>query len=281
MIYVSTACIKKEKVADIIKEYVKNGIRNIELSGGTKYYEALVDDLYDLKEKYHLNYAFHAYFPPPKKDFVINLASCNNEVYTKSIDHYMLCIDMMKRINCKILSVHAGFLLEINSDEIGKELKSTIIYEKEEALERFCAAYEKIKKECEKNEIQLYLENNVLSTANYKNFEKSNLLLLTNYRAFVELAQMLNFELLLDLGHLYVSATALNLNFEKECQLFAPYVKWLHISQNNGIEDQHKPLDREQPIVKAYKKIFNQKVNVSLETVGNIGEILRSIDVIQ
>ena len=45
MIYVSSACIKKNRISDIIREYVECGIRNIELSGGTEYYDELVSDL--------------------------------------------------------------------------------------------------------------------------------------------------------------------------------------------------------------------------------------------
>ena len=29
---------------------------------------------------------------------------------------------MLKRIDCKVLSVHAGFMVEISTDEIGKRL---------------------------------------------------------------------------------------------------------------------------------------------------------------
>ncbi len=281
MIYVSSACIKGDKISDIIVEYAESGIRNIELSGGTKYYEDIKTDLCRLKEMYRLNYVFHAYFPPPKKDFVINLASCNDAIYEKSINHYMSCIKMMKQVGCNILSIHAGFLVEISADEIGKKLSKSVIYDKKMAMERFCKAYENIKKECDKNGIRLYLENNVLNEANYENFDRKNLLLLTNYETFMELKQMLEFELLLDLGHLHVSAVTLGLDFEEECRLFAPYVKWIHISHNGGIADEHKPLCEESPIVDIYKRMFNNDKNITLETSGNLDSVLESIDIIK
>lgn len=281
MIYVSSACIKGNKISEIITKYAENGIRNIELSGGTKYYEGIADDLCRLKEKYDLKYVFHAYFPPPQEDFVINLASCNDMVYERSISHYMSCIEMMKKAGCDVLSLHAGFFVEIKADEIGKALSKTTVYDKERAMKRFCIAYEKIKKECMKNDIRLYLENNVLSAANYETFGGKDLLMMTNFETFIELKQMLDFELLLDLGHLHVSANTLGLDYEKECRLFAPYVKWLHLSHNNGVADEHRPLGKESPVVEMYQKIFKNDVDITLETTGELDEILQSIDVIQ
>lgn len=280
MIYVSSACIKKSRISDVIKEYVQCGIKNIELSGGTEYYDELVNDLSFMKEKYNLNYVFHAYFPPPKEDFVINLASCNDVIYEKSINHYLNCIEIMKQVGCNVLSIHAGFFVEIKTDEIGKNVSKAVIYNKKDAIERFCKAYEKIKKECDKNQIFLYLENNVLSAANYEAFGSKDLLMMTNYETFIELKQMLDFELLLDLGHLHVSANTLGLDFQRECNMFVPYAKWIHISDNNGIVDEHEPLHANSFIVQSYKKIFNTGVDITLETSGNLEDVLKSIDMI-
>lgn len=281
MIYVSSACIKENKIKDTIIKYVQNGIRNIELSGGTNNYSTLYDDLAELKNKYDIKYAIHGYFPPPKEDFVINLASCNNEIYEKSVNHYMKCIDMMKSIECNVLSIHAGFLVEIQTEEIGRTFSKLTLYNKNCAIDRFCKAYERIQRQCKKNGINLYLENNVLSSYNYEVFGRKNLLMMTNYMSFDELRKRLEFELLLDLGHLHVSCKTLGLDFEKECQLFSPYVKWIHISSNNGVVDEHQPLCESDLIVNTYKNVFSDNINITLETNGNINDILNSIDIVQ
>ena len=187
----------------------------------------------------------------------------------------------MKQVGCNVLSIHAGFFVEINTSEIGKKLSNTIVYNKKNAMERFCKAYEKIKKECDKNQICLYLENNVLSAANYEAFGGKDLLMMTNYETFMDLKRMLEFELLLDLGHLHVSANTLGLDFQRECNMFVPYAKCLHISDNNGIVDEHKLLQAHSPIVQSYKKIFDMDVDITLETNGDLEDILKSIDIIQ
>ena len=84
MIYVSTSGIKKESVLDIIDELIESGINNIELSGGTKPIDNLDDKILSYKNK-NINFLLHNYFPPPKENFVINIASCDKEVFNKDL----------------------------------------------------------------------------------------------------------------------------------------------------------------------------------------------------
>jgi len=83
MIYVSSACSKQNLIGPAIKELADQGYRNIELSGGTRYYKDYESDLLDLKKKYSLNFLIHNYFPPPKEPFILNLASLDTDVYEK------------------------------------------------------------------------------------------------------------------------------------------------------------------------------------------------------
>lgn len=281
MLYVSSACIKKRVISEIIQELVKYNIKNIELSGGTDCYDNLEDDLLRLKKQYDLNYACHAYFPPAQVPFVVNLAACNDQIYQRSINHYVQCIEMLKRLDCKVLSIHAGFLVEIGSDEIGKKLKSRIVYDADKAYDRFCTAYDYIAKLCAKNDISLYLENNVLSADNYGEFDYHNYMMMTDYSSIMEMRKQINFNLLLDLGHLYVSATTLGLDYAQECNKLSKYIKWVHISENNGVIDEHKPLISSGKIMEEFCKIYNSDLDVTLETVGSTEEILRSLELIK
>ena len=280
MIYVSSACLKADKIATIICQLAEHNITNIELSGGTDYYNDIESDLKKLKQQYSLTYACHAYFPPPKGPFVVNLAACNDKIYNQSINHYVQCIEMLKHINCNVLSIHAGFLVEIGTNEIGKKLNSRVIYDEEKAYDRFCTAYEYIAKLCSKNNISFYLENNVLSAENYREFDYHNYMMMTDYESIMKMRRQLDFNLLLDLGHLHVSANTLGLEYERECSLLKEYVKWIHISENDGVFDEHKPLKTCSKILEEFRKIYYSGLNVTLETVGSVEEIIRSIDII-
>lgn len=276
MIYVSSACVKKHNIAEVIQELATHAIKNIELSGGTDYYGNLESDLEQLKQIYNLNYACHAYFPPPKEPFVVNLAACNDQIYKQSIDHYIQCIEMLKRIGCNVLSIHAGFLVEIGTDEIGKKLNTRIVYDEGKAYDRFCTAYEYIAKLCLKNGITFYLENNVLSAENYREFDYHNYMMMTDYISIMKMKEQLDFNLLLDLGHLHVSSNTLGLDYTQECTKLKQHVKWIHMSENNGIFDEHKPLRKDSIIMEEFNKMYSPDLNVTLETVGSIEEILES-----
>ena len=280
MIYVSSACIRKNNIAQVIYQLAENGIRSIELSGGTDFYNEIEHDIRLLKKKYRLQYACHAYFPPPHTPFVVNLASCNDHIYQQSIEHYENCIELMKRIDCKTLSIHAGFLVEINENEIGKKLTNYILYDEKKAYERFCSAFRYISQLCAENNIELYLENNVLSAENYRQFGCHNYMMMTDYKSIMQMKDRLDFKLLLDLGHLYVSANTLGLDYSEECSALKRYIKWVHISENNGIFDAHKPLKKDSKIMKEFYKSNSTDINVTLETVGEIKDIVESVTLV-
>lgn len=280
MIYVSSACLKKEKIDEVLKEYVDAGIINIELSGGTTYYANLIPDLIKFKQEHKVEYACHAYFPPPERDFVVNLAACNDLIYEQSIEHYKKCIELLPQIGCNVLSVHAGFLTEISTNEIGKKLTYKIIYDRDEAIEKFCNAIIYLKKLCKEKGISLYVENNVLSEDNYCTSKGHNYLLMTDYASICEIRKKVEFDLLLDLGHLYVSANTLKLNFEEQVRQLGEVAKWIHVSENNGIRDEHKPLVEGSNICKELQQI-DKKINITLETKGNIHQILNSVYLVE
>lgn len=279
MIYVSTACIKRKQISEVLKEYGENGIKNIELSGGTEYYNDIESDLKKYKKEYELKYACHAYFPPPKENFVVNLASCNDKIYRKSIEHYEKCIEMLDRNDIRVLSIHAGFLVEITTETIGKRVVNPIVYNEKESYARFTEAYRHIAKLCKDNNIDFYLENNVLSKENYEEFQNHNYFMMTDYASIMKMREKLDFNLLLDLAHLYVSLNTLGFSYDEQCENLRPYIKWIHISENNGIVDQHKPLMVKSNITKQLYKINN--INITLETVGELNDIKNSIGILE
>src|SRR3989338_3393905 len=122
MLYLSSACVKHEKIKDSVEELAANGFKDIELSGGTKYYPGYEQDLLKLQERYGLNYLVHNYFPPPQEDFILNLASCNEETYQKSLRHCRRAIALSGKLGARKFGLHAGFFIEVKIEEIGKNI---------------------------------------------------------------------------------------------------------------------------------------------------------------
>ena len=87
MIFVSTGGISNKPAYETSKLLIRNGIRNIELSGGS--YDK--DNLSELKKlKSEANFKVHNYFPPPEVPFVFNLGSSDAEILKKSKNHYVV-----------------------------------------------------------------------------------------------------------------------------------------------------------------------------------------------
>lgn len=281
MIWISSSCIKKKYIYEVIEEYADAGIKNIELSGGTMFYPDIENDLFRLKKKHNLNYACHAYFPPAQEEIVVNLASCNDDIYIKSLRHYRKCIEMMTNLDIHFLSIHAGFYIEVLPHQIGKRITNYIRYDHETSYRRFIDAYEEIDDLCKKNEIELYLENNVLSKENYDVFNGHNEFMLVTSEDAIRMEKDLYYNLLLDLGHLNVSSNVLNREFIAESMLLKDKAKWLHVSNNNGWIDQHQPLVRESDIFKQLMRLKDYVDNITIEINGTIKDILESMELIE
>ena len=254
-IFVSSSGIKIKNVEKNIKFLVKNGIKDIELSGGCVFSKNLSKKLIDLKNKHNLEFIIHNYFPPPKKNFVLNLASCNTDHYNKTISFYKKTISLCKKIGVKHYAIHAGFLIDIKTSELGNKFEKKKLYLKEKSISQLTKGY-KLLKTFSKGKVKLYLENNIVTKKNIKEYGE-NPLLLTSYSDYLNLKKKFKFNLLLDLAHLKVSSRTLKKNFLNEVNKFKKYTKYLHISGNDGFSDLNQTIKNDVQIKKSLKLLKN------------------------
>lgn len=275
MIYVSSAASAKKRIGESVRELAELGLKNIELTGGTKYYNGYQEELQKLREEFKLNYLVHNYFPPPDQPFVLNLASLNDDVYKKSIEHGRRAIALSKKLGARQLGFHAGFFIDIRVKEIGQKLTKDRLFDKEQAVERFCQAFSLLKDEAG-DAIKLYVENNVFSQTNARTYEGKNPFMVTHYEGYLELKKLMDFNLLLDVAHLKVSATSLGLDFEKELEKMIAVSDYIHLSENDGLHDlNHGFLKNSDTLQKLKRYNFKQKTltleiyNQIRNTIGN------------
>jgi len=274
MIYISTSCVKHRKIKDSIEELASNGFKNIELSGGTEYYENFEHDLLELKEKYSLNYRCHNYFPPPKRPFVLNLASLNDEIFQMSFDHLEKAISLSNRLGADKFAFHSGFFIDIRLSEIGKKLSRDKLFDKEESLERFCNAYDIIKRKA-KN-VSLFIENNVFSKTNADTYDGENPFMMTNFDEYKSLKEKINFNLLLDVAHLKVSAKTLGLDWKEEFENMMSVSNYIHVSDNDGFHDLNNQLTKSSSLLSMLKRSDTKNKDFTLEVYDEISAIKRS-----
>ena len=234
-IYISTGGFSKLTAYEASKKLSKYKIKNIELSGGL-YSKKMIEELNELNTQFNIQ--LHNYFPPPKKPFVLNLASLNKNIQKKSYNHILQSINLCKILGTKFYSFHAGFLCDIKPSELGKKIKKKQLNSRSKGKKIFINSVIKLAKIAKKNNIKLMIENNVLSKKNYIEFEGNPFLMAEP----LECKQLMskfpkNVGLLIDVAHLKVSSKTLRFEPKKMFDLCKNRVFGYHLSDNDGLSD--------------------------------------------
>ena len=172
-IFVSTGGFKAPAYKTV-KKLAYSGIKNIELSGGS-YSINNLKELFKFKKK--LNLRLHNYFPPPKIPFVLNVASSNDKILNRSMDHIFKSIDIANKINSKYYSFHAGFLLDPKVNNLGKKFDISKLQKRDKCLDRFKNNVIKISKFAKLKNIKILIENNVVTKKNLSQFQTNPFLM--------------------------------------------------------------------------------------------------------
>ncbi len=241
-IYFSTGGEKQTNACEFAKNIIKNDYRFIELSGGM--HDPFLDEA--LKELIKLNarIMLHNYFPPPKNPFVMNLASENFEVIEKSMSLAKHAIQLSKQVSSHYYAIHAGFLFDPQPADLGNVISRAATIAPERGLEIFAKNVLKLHRYAEESEVSLLVENNVISGPNLQKFN-INPFLLTSKIGILEFIQATDNKvgILMDLGHWKVSSRSLGFDAKKELKEVNKFIKGYHLSENDGITDQHKSFD--------------------------------------
>ncbi len=278
MIYISTSCVKAKTIKEAVNTLLSKGFKNIELSGGTEYYPDIENDLYIIKQNTNVNFLLHNYFPPPKSHFVLNLASLNDEIYYKSIEHYKRALDFSNRLNSKMFGLHAGFLIDPKINELGKSINNQAMYDRSKSIDRFCCGVELLSRYT--SETEIHIENNVFSQKNKNKFQ-SNPFLFTDYEGYKELSKNLEVKVLLDVAHLKVTCKSLSISFTDELNKLGSIADYIHVSDNDGLKDSNNSLKKNSEMFENLTKINWDNKIVTLEVYEKFNEISKSYNLVK
>jgi sugar phosphate isomerase/epimerase len=273
-IFLSTAYFKNDNGYNVVKKLSKYKINNFELSAG-KYFKNNIKKLKKINKKNNL--VIHNYFPPPKKPFVLNLASTDKIIRSRSINHIKKNIINSKYFN-NIVSFHAGFLLDPEPKKIGKVFDTDIkITNRKKGMDIFLKSVNYLSRYAKKRNVSLLIENNVLSASNYLKFKK-NLLLMADKKETIYIMKNTppNVNLLIDVAHLKVSAKTLNyskFDYIKSCQ---EWVRAYHLSENDGKEDTNMKVKKNSWFWKYIKKDNLEYISMEINET-NIVEIKKQL----
>ena len=280
MLYVSTGGIKNKTAVETAIDFSEAGIFDIELSGG-QHSPTYKEDLMKLSE--NMNFQVHNYFPPPKKPFVFNLASDNEALRKKSIEHVINSINLALDLDCNCYSFHAGFRINPKIDELGNNIKKTTLCDRKISIDNFGESMLFLSEVARKKGVDLFIENNVLNKRNFEAFGEDPLLL-TEPDEIEKFLNMMpnNIGLLMDVAHLKVSANTLGFDMFKGHEKLKKYIKGYHLSDNDGEKDSNEIISEKSwfwPIIDKDKdyysiEIYNIKPSELKEQYNLAKEIL-------
>ena len=241
--YLSTSLCRMSYLEEAIIECGNLSNKYVELSAPHPY-QSLIEISKILKKYKEKGYKFtlHNYFPPPKKSFVLNIASDEEKI----IYACNMLIDQALKLSLdagsSIYGLHAGYLSKANAKEDGMfEFENKeITYSK--ALNKASKFISNVVENFNKKNVNFLVENLFPSVAR-------NSSLNCDMQQIDDLMNSLpkKVGLLLDLGHMNISSRLMG--FDRKKFLDEYLTKYgdrlleVHISENNGLKDEHRALE--------------------------------------
>ena len=242
MIYISTTYAPDQTaISDILEQCKKFNITKLEL-GSNHCYEANPSHI---TSQYDFSYLVHNYFPTPAKPFVVNIASLDDKIYHRSVNHLFHAIDFCEEIGAKLYTFHPGFLTDptgTNPDHTNydfqfrqQDLRSTN-YEK---------AFERMVEAVSKAVDYSYQKGMCLAIETEGSLTKRDHLLMQRpeeFKHFSRIFSVNDIGINLNIGHLRLAAKAFGFKKEEFVDQISNCIVAMELSHNDGFEDEHRPL---------------------------------------
>jgi sugar phosphate isomerase/epimerase len=170
-------------------------------------------------------------------------------------------------LHAPFYSVHAGFCFSASPEHLGQTITEACLIPKEEARRIFIRSLQNLADYARGRNVWIAIENHVVEARNLVKGENKYLLGATAEELLDLLAsiQRENVGVLLDLGHLKISANTLGISPEKFIKDLSPRVIALHLHENNGITDEHSIIFRDSWFWKPIKENISKDIYCILE----------------
>lgn len=243
MTYLASSCFNFSNLDDLLKFCRENKFFHLELTSNLQGSNL---------NQPEFSFLIHNYFPQPKANFVLNLASTDENIRQKSLSHCRRAIKLCQEFSLPFYSVHAGFLFEARPQDLGQKQTDLPRIKRARGLKIFRDSINQLLA----LKFPLLIENNVNSQENLVD-GKNQLYLLAEPKETVEFLQDVNdphLGLLVDLGHLNVSAKQLKFDKYSYLEKLRPWIKAFHISTNDGNSDQGRPFTKDEWFIEPLKQ---------------------------
>jgi len=284
MIFVSTTYPrqKKSNLEKVLNQLNRLQIDGIEI-GSTHKYETKKNLKKIIKNNKKKMLYVHNFFPPSKDDkFVINIASTNKSIKKNSLDMIISNIDFCKDIGARLYTIHPGFLsqpvpkTDFIKNNYDFDFDKNHVSNKSVAFENMVKSLKKIINYANKKKIKIAIETEGSNKKkNYLIMQEPN----EYKRLFKEIPR--NLFINLNLSHTYFASNYLKFSMKSFIKFFHNYIVAIEISDNDGFNDQHKPLFTQSKYL-PYLNLFKKRIPVILEfRNAKLSDIKNSIKLLQ
>ncbi len=266
-VYISTSCVDGDRhITTVLERMVSMSIMNIELSGPHPFvpYDRLISELLSYKD-IGVSFIVHNYFPPPKSDFVLNIASLNDEIVGENQTLIHNALDLACKLQALFYSCHAGYLADAKAHSKGLfQFDIASMQSPETSLVQAA----NIINEIIKNEQEIIPSGGIL-IENLFPVERSTPLSLActpdEMKALLDMIDNSIVGILLDLAHFELTCNTYNLNPDIAldtllCDI-GDRVKAIHLSGHDGRTDIHMPLEPKSWQLKAARMLNTMPAN--------------------
>ncbi|SFG17287.1 Sugar phosphate isomerase/epimerase [Halopelagius inordinatus] len=244
--FASTTCLNGHSYVETLDAYEDAGLERVELG-----YCPDTLDMNEIVTSYDFEFAAHNYFRPLDDDFVLNLASRDESIRQRSVSYVCNGIDFCDKHGIDLYTFHAGFRADPNlSLEFPCEVA---LYDR--CFDLFVRSLREVAEYARDTDVELAVENNVVTEENV--IEDEPLVLLCEPGECKRLFDSIDPEeigILLDTGHLNVSAATRGYDPATFVEESAPYLKAFHLHTNNGESDQHRPITPDDSTLDIYQQ---------------------------
>ncbi len=247
-LFISTACLSGDRALFPILDCLhESNIMQVELSAPHEHIpqDQLIDNLKLYCQK-GMEFIIHNYFPIPPTNFVFNLATNDSDIRDLSIQHLEDAFSLTNQVGASLFAFHPGYYYDAIEASNGQFIMDPYLKtNKRTAYNNFKNSLNQCKLLSKKHNVWFAVENLFPMPVGESIAESSLFCRLEEIEKLQDdLADNLKMGLLIDLGHLQISAHYFGFSkdifMEKMISRFENKIFEIHLSENDSINDTHE-----------------------------------------
>jgi sugar phosphate isomerase/epimerase len=238
---VSTTFISDGKpLHEALKLCKETEIQSVEIGSNHCY-----EENYEYLSDFSFQYLVHNYFPIPRDSFVLNIASFDEYIRARSIRHIKRAIDLCCTIGGHLYTFHPGFLTDPKGTN-NSHKNYDFQWDQSQLQNSNCEKAKKNMYDALDEAVKYaHLKNVNIAIETEGSVNKKDHLLMQRpeeYDEFMIKYSSSDIGINLNIGHLNLAANVFQYKRGDFVDLIQDFIVAMELSHNNGVEDQHLPL---------------------------------------